>query len=72
MKIIVHAPTYMAARAADLAAKAMASGDLKDNSIIGILSGEHAFTIKRNKASVSVWHNIANRAAIDPDKWEAA
>lgn len=71
MKVIVHAPSYMVGRAADLAA--FHGRDLEAGQVMGVLSAEHSFSIKRNKASISVWHHIVpNRAAIDPDRWEPA
>lgn len=72
MKIIVHAPTYMAGRAADIAARQFADGAFKDNSVVGIVSGEHCFTIKRNKAGLSVWHFHRPDGQPNPDQWEAA
>lgn len=72
MKLIVHAPPYMAGRAADIAASAWHRGDLEENSLIGFASGVNYFSIKRNKASVTVWHTVGETGeSIDPDKWEA-
>jgi len=71
MKVIVHAPAYMVGRAADLAAREFANGAFDDHSVVGIVSGEHCFTIKRNKAGVSVWHfHRPDGATPNPDQWE--
>jgi hypothetical protein len=72
MKIIVHAPSYMVGRAADIAARQFHEGALENNSLIGIISGEHCFTIKRNKGGLSVWHFLRPDGAPNPDKLEAA
>lgn len=71
MKVIVHAPSYMVERAAGIAAQQMYSGALLENSLIGIISGNNCFTIKRNKASVSVWWFAKPDGQPDPDRWEA-
>lgn len=70
MKIIVHAPPYMASLAADLAASEFANGSFEDGSVIGIVRGKHAFTIKRTKSGVTVWHFLTNGGVPSAD-WEA-
>ncbi len=71
MKIIIHAPPYMASLAADLAASEFANGTFDTTSLIGIVRGEHAFTIKRTKSGVSVWHFLTN-GGVPSDGWEPA
>lgn len=69
LRVIVHAPGYMIGRAADIAAHQHATGVFEEHSIIGIVSGEHAFTLKRTKTGVSVWHFLTN-GSVPSDAWE--
>jgi hypothetical protein len=70
LRVIVHAPIYMVGRAADLAARQFATGVFEEHSLIGIVSGDHAFTLKRTKAGVSVWHFRTN-GSVPSEGWEA-
>lgn len=56
MKLIIHAPPYMCGRAADLAAHWLSREDTQNAREFGFVSGVHHFTVRRNKASASVWH----------------
>lgn len=70
LRVIVHAPAYMVGRAADIAACQFLSGVFDDHAVVGIVSGEHGFTIKRTKTGVSVWHFRINGRAPSL-AWEA-
>lgn len=56
MKFIIHAPAYMASAAAGVAALEWVRGGFKKTDLIGIVRDGNAFSIRKNKSSITVWY----------------
>lgn len=68
MKVTVYAAPDQIGRAAQLAV--IHTHDTKPGDVLGVLEGPNAYTIKHNRAGISIWHYVANRGAINTDQWE--